>query len=75
MPLSNGDKTSGAITTAGEHNITVAGEYTVLVRDDSSGGTNDLQTGSYDLYFVKAPGANELGELIEGVDNRNYRLG
>jgi hypothetical protein len=121
MPLSNGDKTSGAISTASEqdsftfsaavgdhvvlrivdtsgsdfvprielydpsgtlvraergpvvssveHNIGQAGEYTVLVRDDSTNSSNDLQTGSYDLYFVKVPDANEQGELANDSVN------
>jgi Ca2+-binding RTX toxin-like protein len=39
------------------------GTYTVVVRDNSSG---DDSHGSYDIYFVKAPGANDDGELPNG---------
>jgi len=35
-----------------------SGTYTVVVRDDSSGDDN---VGSYDIYFAKAPGANDDG--------------
>jgi hypothetical protein len=40
---------------------TVTGTYTVVVYDSSM-----WRTGSYNVYFTSAPGANELGALING---------
>ena len=41
-----------------------SGVYTVVVLDCFSSGN---QTGTYDLYFTRAPGANELGSLNDGL--------
>ena len=47
------------------HTITESGTYTLLVKDAS---TYQNATGTYDIYFVKVPGANEHGSLInDGV--------
>ena len=43
--------------------LVVSGQYTVRVRDVSSG--ND-ETGSYNLYYARAPGANDDGVLPNG---------
>ena len=40
-----------------------AGTYTVVVYDVSNGSAS---TGDYNLYFTKAPGANQGGALISG---------
>ena len=40
-----------------------SGTYTVIVNDESTG---EDATGSYDLYFAKAPGANDDGRLLNG---------
>ena len=42
----------------------MSGTYTVLVMDQGTGGYAD--TGPYDLYYTRAPGANEHGALISG---------
>ena len=42
----------------------MTGTYTVVVYDWS---TNVASTGDYNLYFTKAPGANEHGPLTPGV--------
>ena len=44
-------------------NVVLGGTYTVIINDESFG---EDAVGSYDLYFVKAPGANELGALPNG---------
>jgi len=54
----NYDATTASITL---NNATVAGTYTVVVMDYA--GTN---TGNYNIYYAKAPGANEGGALING---------
>lgn len=41
----------------------LTGTYSVVVED---GSTNHDRTGTYDLYFTRAPGANEGGALISG---------
>ena len=41
-----------------------AGTYTVVVSDAS---VAHFQTGAYDLHFVLVPGANEGGELLDGL--------
>jgi len=43
--------------------LVVSGQYTVRIRDDSSG---EDETGSYNLYFANAPGANDDGTLPNG---------
>ncbi len=43
------------------NSVTLSGNYTVGVRSKYTG-----QIGSYDLHFVKAPGANEHGALTNG---------
>lgn len=43
----------------------VSGTFTVLASDDSGG--NDDETGTYNLYYTKVPGANEGGELVSGT--------
>ena len=53
----------GALVGSVFENLVVSGEYTVVVEDVSSG--ND-ETGTYDLYYAKAPGANEGGALPNG---------
>jgi lysophospholipase L1-like esterase len=45
------------------HRATVGGSYTVVVGDGTSGLA---QAGQYDLHFVRAPGAAEGGELVDG---------
>ena len=55
------------------HTATLAGTYTVRVRDNSTG--NDA-TGPYALYFVLLPGAIELGELANhSVTQQQIDLG
>ena len=44
------------------YTITEGGTYTVLLKDTSS---NHAAIGTYDLYYVKTPGANELGLLYD----------
>ena len=55
---------SGALVGAITRALVVTGTYTVIVTDGSPG--DDDQTGSYDLYFAKAPGANDDGVLPNG---------
>lgn len=43
--------------------IVESGTYTVIITDESTG---EDATGSYDLYFAKAPGANDDGPLPNG---------
>jgi len=56
---------TGSLVGAVFHQLTVSGEYTVTIRDDSSTESN---TGDYNLYFTMAPGANENegGPLVNG---------
>ena len=46
-----------------DRTLTVTGTYTVVAEDQT---TFHDKTGDYDLYFVRAPGANEGGGLING---------
>ena len=55
---------SGALVGAISRSLVVGGTYTVIVIDSSPG--DDDQSGSYDLYFAKAPGANDDGVLPNG---------
>ena len=48
---------------SGTCGIDATGTFTVVVADGTQGGG---QTGTYDLYFTRAPGANEGGSLING---------
>ncbi|MGQ7848584.1 hypothetical protein ACUNV4_29070 [Granulosicoccus sp. 3-233] len=72
---------SGTLIASGEGSLVgslfrravVSGDYEIRVFDDSSG--ND-ETGSYDLYFVVAPGADEGGSLPDdGVITDQIDLG
>lgn len=53
----------GSLVASVAEALVESGTYTVLVRDDSSG---EDETGTYDIYFTKAPGANENGRLPNG---------
>ena len=44
-----------------------SGTYTVVVADYGSGSSNHDDTGTYELYFTRAPDANEHGTLTSGV--------
>ena len=67
------DSGQGALVGGIFESIVVSGEYTVRLFDNSTG--ND-ETGSYDLYFAKMPGANELGVLPNGgVVSEDIELG
>ena len=57
--------TYGNNTTVGVINFTAdaSGTYTVVVSDQSAG---QAATGPYRLYYVRAPGANEHGALVNG---------
>ncbi|NJN48007.1 MAG: peptidase, partial [Candidatus Competibacteraceae bacterium] len=48
------------ICPSGKCTIDATGTYTVVVADWTS------NTGTYDIYFTRAPGANEGGALING---------
>ena len=54
---------SGALVGDIARFLVTSGEYTVRARDDSFG---EDETGSYNLYFAKAPGANDDGVLPNG---------
>ena len=57
---------TGMVVASGGFNAWTAssdGTYSVVVFDGTSGGS---QTGDYNLYFTRAPGANEGGELVNG---------
>ena len=54
---------TGALVAAIFSNLVTTGEYTVVVRDDSS---SDANVGTYDLYYTKVPGANEGGGISGG---------
>ena len=54
---------SGALVGDIARFLVTSGEYTVRARDDSAG---EDATGSYNLYFAKAPGANDDGTLVNG---------
>jgi hypothetical protein len=41
-----------------------SGLYTLVVMDNSSGGSDD--TGVYEIHYTRAPGANEHGPLVNG---------
>jgi len=53
----------GTLVAAIGESLVESGTYRVLIRDDSGGGD---ETGTYDLYFAKAPGANDDGVLPNG---------
>jgi Ca2+-binding RTX toxin-like protein len=54
---------SGALVGDIAQSLVISGQYTVRARDDSSG---EDETGTYNLYFAKAPGANDDGALPNG---------
>ncbi|MCA9498228.1 MAG: thrombospondin type 3 repeat-containing protein [Nitrospira sp.] len=54
---------SGSTVASLSETLTENGTYTVVVADGTQGGT---LTGPYNLYFVRAPGANEGGALPNG---------
>ncbi len=64
---------SGGVAAFDEHRAAVAGTYTVVVSDGTSGSA---QTGSYKLDFVKVPGplttpsGDEGGQLTSGSSHR-----
>lgn len=51
-----------------EHDAAQSGTYTLLVKDNSVSGGGDSGTGAYDLYVTRIPGADELGLLLDEVD-------
>jgi hypothetical protein len=51
------------VAATGSYAIPEDGTYTVIVVDGSQGGAS---TGNYTLHYVRAPGANEGGELVNG---------
>ena len=58
------DSSSGALVGAISRTLSATGTYTVVVRD---GNTAPDETGNYEVHFVKMPGANEGGLLLDGV--------
>ena len=58
--LTNG---AGALVGDIARALVTTGTYTVIVNDESAG---EDATGSYNLYFAKAPGANDDGTLVNG---------
>lgn len=54
---------TGALVADVSRALTQTGTYTVLVMDESFG---EDATGNYDLYFARAPGANNNGFLQNG---------
>ena len=63
-----GANTGTAVATV-EHSAAATGTYTVLTRDDSVTGGQDDETGSYELRFVRVPGAGEHGVLANDSTN------
>ncbi len=47
--------------------LSESGTYTVAIMDGNGGVPGPNATGTYDLYFVRVPGANEHGELVSGA--------
>ena len=61
---------SGFLVGALSNELVVTGTYTVIVTDSSLG--EDDQTGSYDLYYAKAPGANDDGCIADGQSANGF---
>ena len=52
---------NSSVIVKGSNSVTQSGTYTVVARSSIP-----HEVGNYDLYYVKAPGANEHGSLING---------
>ena len=63
-PTGGQASSSGNSVAAFDFTVAITGAYTVVVRDSPASGAAD--TGSYDLYFARAPGANDDGVLENG---------
>ena len=60
---SDGTATTGGLVASLADQLVEDGTYTVVIFDGTFAGT---QTGTYDLFYAKAPGSNEGGGISDG---------
>ena len=60
---------NGALVGDIAQTLVSTGTYTVIINDESSG---EDATGSYDLYFARAPGANDDGCVADGQSANGF---
>ena len=61
----------GTLVGSLDTSLTDSGLYTVLVFHNGNGNASQ-RTGSYDLYFARAPGANDDGPLSNGQRHEGF---